>query len=135
MTLPDVVVTDIADHYHDDVSDYTDAYLLSKLNAVIDGIITRGWESLVSQRIASGTLPLRHYKAIVVRIAARVFANPEGFKKENEGQYGYERGYQNSTGEIMFSPDDIRELTGITRRGSQMPGVIRLTRGQPTFGG
>lgn len=111
-TLPDVKVDVIAKHYAGDTSEFDEMFLQGKLDEVVDQINVR-WGSLVASRLASGALPLRLYEAVVVRIAGRVFGNEDGFKKENEGQYGYEVSPLVASGYLWFTDIDERDLTGI----------------------
>lgn len=109
--LPDVPVTDIAKHYNGDIGDFTQPFLEGKLGEVVDQINVR-WGSLVRSRLDSGALPQRLYNAVVIRVAARVLSNPEGFRKENEGGYGYEINPAVGSGTLWFTDVDIEDLTG-----------------------
>lgn len=110
-TLPDVKIEKIPSYYSGDTSGFTDAYLQGKLDEVVDQINVR-WGDTVEARLASGKLPLRLYDAVVVRAAGRVFANEDGFKKENEGQYGYEVSALVASGYLWFTDIDEKDLTG-----------------------
>lgn len=110
-TLPEVTHTEIPKYSRVDVSDFGTEYLDGKLGEVVDQINSR-WGSVVAARLANGTLTPRLYNAVVVRIAARVFGNEDGFKSENEGQYGYELQPLAASGYLWFSDIDERDLTG-----------------------
>lgn len=110
-TLPDVNVDKIPNHYSGDTSEFTEDFLQGKLDEVVDQINVR-WGSIVASRLRSGALPLRLYEAVVVRVAARVFGNEDGFKKENEGQYGYEVSPLVASGYLWFTDIDEKDLTG-----------------------
>lgn len=112
-TLPDVEVDKIPMYYSGDTSEFDAAFLMGKLGEVVDQINVR-WGSIVESRLASGALPLRLYEAVVVRAAARVFSNEDGFKKENEGQYGYENNPLVASGYLWFTDIDEKDLTGRT---------------------
>lgn len=109
--LPDVPVEKIPAHYSGDTSEFEPEFLEGKLGEVVDQINVR-WGSLVASRLTSGVLPERLYQAVVVRVAARVFSNEDGFKKENEGQYGYENNPLVASGYLWFTDIDEKDLTG-----------------------
>ena len=110
-SLPDVHVTEIKKHYSGDIDDFEQPFLEGKLGEVVDQINVR-WGTLVESRLNSGALPTRLYNAVVVRVAARVFENPEGYRKENEGGYGYEINPAVGSGTLWFTDTDIEDLTG-----------------------
>ena len=110
-TLPDVSPDKIPAHYSGDIGDFDPAFLQGKLHEVVDQINVR-WGSIVEARLASGALPARLYEAVVVRVASRVFGNEDGFKKENEGQYGYEINPLVASGYLWFTDIDEKDLTG-----------------------
>lgn len=110
-TLPDVAVTEIEKHYSGNTDDFEQPFLEGKLGEVVDQINVR-WGTLVESRLKSGALPQRLYNAVVVRVAARVFENPEGYRKENEGGYGYEINPAVGSGTLWFTDVDIEDLTG-----------------------
>jgi hypothetical protein len=110
-TLPDVSATLIPTHYSGDVSEFGDAFLQGKLNEVVDQINVR-WGTIVESRLASGALPLRLYQAVVVRAAARVFSNEDGYKEEHEGQYGFQVDPLVASGYLWFTDIDEKDLTG-----------------------
>ena len=110
-TLPEVGVDAIPKYAQVDVDGFDPEYLGGILGTVVDEIKSR-WGSVVERRLASGALTKRLYESVVVRVAARVFSNTDGFKKENEGQYGYEVSALVSSGYIWFSDIDERALTG-----------------------
>lgn len=110
-TLPDVTAEEIPNHYSGDLDEFTDEFLKGKLDEVVDQINVR-WGTIVENRLASGALPLRLYKAVVVRVASRVFANEEGLKEEHEGQYGYQTSALVGSGYLWFTDIDEKDLTG-----------------------
>lgn len=110
-TLPDVSVGRIPKYYSGDTDGYTDEFLEGKLEEVVDQINVR-WGSLIESRLASGALPIRLYEAVVVRVVGRVLANEDGFKSENEGQYGYEISQMVGSGYLWFTDIDEKDLTG-----------------------
>ncbi|ALJ22046.1 hypothetical protein [Microbacterium sp. No. 7] len=129
--LPDVPVEMIPHYYYGDLEDFTNEYLEGKLGEVVDKITTR-FGSLVKARLDNGSLPDRLYEATVVRIAARVFANPEGYRKENEGGYGYELNPAVASGTIWFTDEDIHDLTGIDPKGGGgIVGTATIGRHRP----
>lgn len=133
-TLPDVSKSKIGDHYSGDTSEFTDEFLQGKLDEVVDQINVR-WGSIVATRLASGALPKRLYEAVVVRVAGRVFSNEDGFKKENEGQYGYENNPLVASGYLWFTDIDERDLTGAVapKKGSGMIGTATIGRHSPRW--
>lgn len=133
-TLPDVETTEIPNYYSGDTSEFTDEFLQGKLNEAVDQINVR-WGSLVAARLASGALPLRLYKAVVVRVASRVFGNEDGFKKENEGQYGYEVSALVASGYLWFSDIDEKDLTGAVapKKGGGPIGTATIGRHSPRW--
>ncbi|MGO2188186.1 MAG: hypothetical protein ACTH4Y_08055 [Microbacterium gubbeenense] len=126
MALPDVPLKAIDKHYEGDPSDFTDDYLQGRLDSVVDKIENR-WGSIVEARLSSGKLKERTYEEIVVRVAARVFRNPEGFKSEKEGQYDYEVSAAVASGTIWFTTDDERDLTGIDPNAQNIPRTAGLS--------
>jgi hypothetical protein len=110
-TLPDVKAEEIPKHYSGDIEGFPDEFLQGKLDEVVDQINVR-WGTQVETRLASGALPLRLYKAIVVRVASRVFANEEGLKEEHEGQYGFQTSPLVGSGYLWFTDIDEKDLTG-----------------------
>ena len=127
-TLPDVDIDEIPKYSNVDTSEFGEDYLEGKLGEVVDAIKVR-WGSVVAARLASGKLPLRLYNAVVVRVAARVFGNEDGFKKENEGQYGYELNQLAASGYVWFSDIDERDLTGrVTPKKPGRAGTATLRR-------
>lgn len=121
MSLPDVGVDDIPKHYSGDLEDFTPDFLAGKLGEAVDMIHSR-YGNIVERRLESGELTTRLYTGIVVRIASRVFANPEGFRKENEGGYGYEINAAVGSGTLWFTDDDILDLTGTHPKADKRPG-------------
>lgn len=126
MALPDVDVATIPDHYEGDTSYLTDKYLQGRLNEVVDKIETR-WGTTVQKRLSSGKLKQRTYEAVVVRVAARVFRNPEGFESEKEGQYDYKLRATVASGTLWFTDDDVTDLTGILPRAASLPRTVGLS--------
>lgn len=131
-TLPDVNIDKIPNHYSGDTSEFADKFLQGKLDEVVDQITTR-WGTVVASRLASGVLPLRLYTAVVVRVAARVFSNEDGFKKENEGQYGYEISPLVGSGYLWFTDIDEKDLTGAVapKKGGGRVGTVTVGRHSP----
>lgn len=129
-TLPDVSSDEISKHYSGDVSDFDSTFLNGKLGEVVDQINVR-WGSTVASRLASGALPRRLYNAVVVRVASRVFSNEDGFKKENEGQYGYENNPLVASGYLWFTDIDEFDLTGVDRKKSNVIGTATIGRHTP----
>lgn len=110
-TLPDVNIAAIPNHYAGDTSEFGDEFLQGKLDEVVDQINVR-WGSIVESRLASGALPPRLYRAVVVRAASRVWDNTEGYKEEHEGQYGFKRDAMVASGYLWFTDIDEKDLTG-----------------------
>lgn len=133
-TLPDVDVDKISKYYSGDVSEFEPEFLQGKLEEVVDQINVR-WGSIVQSRLASGALPSRLYEAVVVRIASRVFGNEDGFKKENEGQYGYEVSALVASGYLWFTDIDEKDLTGTVapKKGGTI-GTKTIGRHVPNWG-
>lgn len=111
MSLPEVTAGDIPSHYSGDLEDFTEEFLTGKLGEAADMIQSR-YGDIVARRLESGRLTERLFKGIVVRVASRVFANPEGYRKENEGGYGYEINAAVGSGTLWLTDDDILDLTG-----------------------
>lgn len=128
MALPEVTNADIATYYSGDVYDFEPEFLNGKLGEVVD-MITARYGTVVSNRLEAGTLTARLYKAVVVRVAARVFANPEGYRKENEGGYGYEINPAVGSGTLWFTDDDIYDLTGTHPNPAKNPSAVIGTVG------
>ncbi|MDQ1113936.1 hypothetical protein QE418_003384 [Microbacterium testaceum] len=111
-TLPDVSVDEIPKHYAGELDDLPPAFLEARLGEVVDMIADRHG-SMVSARLTSGRLTIRRYEAIVVRVAARVFGNPDGFTEETGGQVNYRFNPLAASGTIWLSDDDVYDLTGV----------------------
>ena len=127
-TLPDVNSDEIPKHYSGDTDEFSPDFLQGKLNEVVDQINVR-WGTIVEARLASGALPQRLYNAVVVRAAARVFGNEEGFQEEHEGQYGYKQSALVASGYLWFTDIDEKDLTG-----SVAPKTIAGHMGTATIG-
>lgn len=110
-TLPDVSPDEIPKYSTVDTAEFTVEYLEGKLGEVVDSIKSR-WGSVVASRLESGQLTRRLYDAVVVRVAARVLGNVDGFKSESEGQYNYELNQLAASGHVWFSDIDEKDLTG-----------------------
>lgn len=130
--LPEVTATDVPAHYHGDVEDFSADFLNGKLGEVVDQIHSR-WGTLVAARLESGRLTERLFKSVVVRVASRVFSNPEGFRKENGGQYGYELNPAVASGTLWFTDDDQYDLTGIHPKRSPVLGTATIGRHVPRW--
>ncbi|WP_136057245.1 hypothetical protein [Microbacterium sp. K24] len=127
-TLPDVSPDEIPKYTTVDVADLSDEYLEGKLGEVVDEIKGR-WGSVVAARLESGVLTRRLYDAVVVRVAARVWGNEDGFREEHEGQYGFQRETLAASGYIWFSDIDERSLTGkVQSKSSGRAGTATISR-------
>lgn len=122
-TLPDVLAEKIPNHYDGDLEDFTAEFVQGKLDETVDKIANK-WGTLVAARLASGALSTRLYEAVVIRIAARVFENARGFRKENEGQYGYELSPAVASGTLWFTDEDVEDLTGVPAKPKPGSGPI-----------
>ncbi|KJL39912.1 hypothetical protein [Microbacterium trichothecenolyticum] len=129
-TLPEVSADEIPKYWAGDIDDFDVAYLQGKLGEVVDMIADR-YGSLVAARLASGRLTERLYTATVIRIAARVWSNVDGFRRENAGQYGYEVNAAVASGTIWFTDDDVRDLTGVHPKQSNVIGTATIGRHEP----
>ena len=105
------------------------AYLDAQVADAIDDADAR-WSARIESRLTSGVLTPNRYKRIIADAVFRVIRNPEGFRTENNGTYGYGRDTNVASGSLFFTPDDIALLTG-TSPGSFTPSTIkvRLDRG------
>lgn len=126
MALPDVPITVISKHYEGNLSDFTDDFVQARLDEVVDKIESR-WGAVVQRRLSSGALKTRTYQAIVVRVAARLFRNPEGYESESEGQYDYRLRATVASGTLWFTDDDETDLTGVRPGATRIPGTVGLT--------
>lgn len=129
-TLPDVGPEEIPKYWDGEIDEFDNAYLVGKLGEVVD-IIADRYGSLVSRRLESGRLTVRLYNATVIRIAARVWSNTDGFKRENAGQVGYEVNAAVASGTIWFTDDDVRDLTGVHPKQSTVFGTATIGRHEP----
>lgn len=129
-TLPEVTAEAVPKYWDGDIDDFRPEFVNGKLGEVVDMIAGR-YGTVVSQRLASGALTQRLYEATVVRIAARVFANTDGFRKENGGQYGYEFNPAAASGTVWLTDDDKRDLTGIDPKQSNVIGTATIGRHEP----
>lgn len=129
-TLPDVKSDSIPKYWAGDMADFELTYLEGKLGEVVD-IVADRYGTLVKKRLDDGRLTVRMYEAIIVRVAARVWSNVDGFKKENAGQYGYEVNAAVASGTIWFTDDDKRDLTGIDPKVSAVLGTAKIARHWP----
>ena len=126
MALPDVPDSVIPKHYEGDLSDFTDEFIQARLDEVVDKIEAR-WGTVVQQRLNNGKLKQRTYEAVVVRVASRLFRNPDGFESESEGQYDYKLRATVASGTLWFTDDDERDLTGIDPKATALPRTARLS--------
>jgi len=131
-TLPEVLPDAVPNYYQGDISDLDQNYVKGKLGEVVDQINVR-WGAIVAARLASGALPTRLYEAVVVRVASRVFENPEGYRKENEGQYGYEVNPAVASGTLWYTADDIKDLTGASADGTSVIGTASVGLHRPRW--
>ena len=125
--LPPVAVDAIPTYYPGDLEDFTEEFLQGKLNETV-GKITNRFGVQVTARLASGALTTDLYEAVVVRVASRVFANPDGYRQENEGGYGYEINPAVGSGTLWFTDDDIIDLTGISPKSAGVIGTATIGR-------
>lgn len=128
-TLPEVGHAEIPKFWPGDTEGLTAEYLDGKLGEVVDSINVR-WGSVVADRLRSGKLPERLFKAVVVRVASRVFSNTDGYKSETEGGYSYEVNAAVASGTIWFTDDDIADLTGKKPKGQNEGTVGTITVGR-----
>lgn len=126
MALPDVPASVIPKHYEGDLSDFSDDFVQARLDEVVDKIEAR-WGATVQKRLTSGALKTRTYQAVVVRVAARLFRNPEGYESESEGQYDYRLRATVASGTLWFTDDDQADLTGINPKSTPLPGTVGLS--------
>jgi hypothetical protein len=129
-TLPDVTNDDVPNHWDGDLEDFTPEYINGKLREVV-GIIRSRYGAAVRRRLANGDIDDFLFKAIVVRVASRVWANTDGFKRENAGQYGYEVNAAVASGTIWFTDDDEFDLTGVHPKKSNVIGTATIGRHHP----
>lgn len=126
MALPDVPTSVVPKHFEGDLDSFTDEFVQARLDEVVDKIEAR-WGATVQARLASGKLKKRTYEAVVVRVAARLFRNPDGFDMEQEGQYQYKLRATVASGTLWFTDDDQRDLTGIDPRAATFPRTVGLS--------
>ena len=135
-TLPDVAANTAAQHYAGDPEalGLSNAFVKGKLDEVVD-LITVRWGTVVEDRLRTGRLPARLYKAVVWRVASRVFENVDGLKKETEGAYGYERSAAVASGTLWFTDDDERDLTGAVqpKKSTGRMGTATIGQHRPGF--
>lgn len=129
-TLPDVTIDDVPNHWDGDLDDFTPEYITGKLKEV-GSIIRSRYGSAARRRLANGELDEFLFKAVVVRVASRVWNNTEGFKRENAGQYGYEVNAAVASGTIWFTDDDVLDLTGVHPKTSNVIGTATIGRHHP----
>lgn len=126
-TLPDVSLDEIPKHYAGEIDDLSPAFLEGKLGEVVDMIADRHGTT-VAARLASGKLTARRYNAIVVRVAARVFGNPDGYASEGGGQVQYQFNPLAASGTIWLTDDDVHDLTGVHPKRSNVLGTASVGR-------
>lgn len=134
MGLPDVTPADIPTFYSGDLEDFDEPFLKGKLQEAADMIGGR-YGDTIAARIKSGRLTTHLYKGVVVRVAARVFSNPDGYRKENEGGYGYEINAAVGSGTLWLTDDDILDLTGVhpnpAKRQNTLIGTVSIGQHRP----
>lgn len=130
MALPDVSKDVLPKHYEGDLSEFSGDFVQGRLDEVVDKIESR-WGAQVAARLANGKLKKRLYEAIVCRVATRVFRNPEGYRREQEGTYSYDLSAAVASGTLWFTDEDVRDLTGNGPEGAPMVGTVGIGRHRP----
>lgn len=129
-TLPEVSADEIPKYWDGDVEEFDGKYLSGKLGEVVD-IIADRYGTAVRKRLDSGRLTIRLYNATVIRVAARVWSNTEGHKRETVGQVGFEVNAAVASGTIWFTDDDVQDLTGVHPKKSNVMGTAKIGRHEP----
>lgn len=130
MALPDVSTDVLPKHYEGDLSEFSADFVQGRLDEVVDKIESR-WGPTVEARLASGRLKKRLYEAIVCRVATRVYRNPEGYRREQEGTYSYDLSAAVASGTLWFTDEDVRDLTGHGPEGATRIGTVTIGRHSP----
>jgi hypothetical protein len=60
----------------------------------------------IPARVDAGTLALDNVRDAVANAVLRVARNPEGFEREQEGEYGYGQHRDVAAGKLFFTGDD-----------------------------
>jgi len=129
MTLPAVAVDTIAANYEGGNALFEMAsreFVETKAKQAVARIQTR-WGARVQDRLDAGTLPLDTYEAVVAESVLRVVRNPDGLRMEQEGNYQYGRFANVANGLLMFTDDNVEDLTGV-KPGRGFVGTARIGR-------
>ncbi|MCI2958248.1 hypothetical protein MN032_11115 [Agromyces atrinae] len=111
----------------DELDEFTNEYLVGKIQTVIDKAQGR-WGDRIAARLASGHLTAHLYAETIGEAVFRVVRNPDGFRRENEGNYGYERSAVVAGGWLFFSSENMIDLIGYDPGATSKIGTARTSR-------
>lgn len=87
------------------------------------GVVLRAVVLDLDARLADGRTSVAAVRIVVVRMVLRVLRNPDGFKNEQGGDYGYSVDTEVSSGRLFLTRDDLA-LLGIRSVGKV--GTIKI---------
>lgn len=124
-----VLIADVGVHFERGATafaaEYEADYIGAKIAEAVD-TANAEWGSLIQSRLDAGILTPALYKARIASAVLRIVRNPDGYRKETEGNYGYDRDARVAGGYLMFTEDDVSTLTGWKPKKSRI-GTIHLT--------
>ena len=103
--------------YPQDVSDVIKGGIPAEDLPWVANLIARATRLLVNLRpglpalVDSGAVVAAFVADVIVDAVARVVRNPEGYYREQEGEYGYSKSVASSSGQLEFLPSELAPLT------------------------
>ena len=110
-----VEVSDIGNNYENGLAAllerFDQTYIETKITATVDRANAK-WGSRIQARLDAGILTPALYKSTIADAVLRVLRNPEGYTQEAEGNYSYGKRATVASGYLMFTAENIEDLTG-----------------------
>lgn len=110
-----VQVEDIGHNYENGLAAllerFDQTYIETKITATVDRANAK-WGSRIQARLDAGILTPALYKSAIADAVLRVLRNPEGYTQEAEGNYSYGKRATVASGYLMFTAENIEDLTG-----------------------
>lgn len=105
------------------IQGFTDQYLENQLLRVRDRIHSL-YGAKVLQRLNRGLLTEATLFGVMADAVLRILRNPDGFTREMEGDYQYEKRSVVAAGYLYFTEDNLLDLLGAG--GTTLPGTISV---------
>lgn len=106
--MPYATVDDVQNAYEQPIPDDLATFVATQLE-VANTLLDARVPSLASRLTSAPGLAVLARHAVVVAVL-RVLRNPDGFKGEHGGEYGYYYGTEASSGRVAFSAEDLQDL-------------------------